>query len=157
MTLTTLAAFAAVAVLAVAVGASAAPTPRDAAPSPRDPFALPSVDDPGWKKQDSGLEIWDVTVGNGPAVPAGGRVKVHYTGWLLDGSVFDSSKKRGEPITFGLGQVIKGWQDGIPGMKPGGVRRLKIPSDLGYGARGAGGAIPPNATLVFEVELIEGK
>ncbi len=117
-------------------------------------FDLPPLDDAGWTKQPSGLEIWDVTEGTGEPVPANAKVKVHYTGWLTDGTVFDSSKKRGQPIEFGLNQVIQGWSQGIPGMKPGGVRRLKIPSDLGYGARGAGGSIPPNATLVFEVELL---
>jgi FKBP-type peptidyl-prolyl cis-trans isomerase len=115
---------------------------------------LPPIDAKDWKKQDSGLEIWDVKEGKGDAVKAGARVTVHYTGWLTDGKEFDSSKK-GDPITFGLGQVIKGWQEGIPGMKPGGVRRLKIPAKLGYGDRGAGADIPPGATLVFEVELIK--
>jgi FKBP-type peptidyl-prolyl cis-trans isomerase len=118
---------------------------------------LPDLKAKEWKKQPNGLEIWDVKEGKGDAVKAGGRVKVHYTGWLTDGTVFDSSKKRNEPIEFPLDGVIKGWQEGIPGMKPGGVRRLKIPSELGYGARGAGGVIPPNATLVFEVELLEVK
>ena len=80
-----------------------------------------------------------------------------YTGWLTDGTKFDSSLDRGQPIEFPLTGVIRGWQDGIPGMKPGGVRRLLIPPALGYGMRGAPGAIPPNATLVFEVELLDAR
>ena len=112
-----------------------------------------------WKKLDSGLEVWDVKNGNGVAVKPGGKVKVHYTGWLTDekGTIFDSSVQRGEPIEFSLDGVIKGWQEGIPGMSPGGVRRLKIPPELAYGKRGAGRVIGPDATLVFEVELLEAK
>lgn len=112
-----------------------------------------------WKKQKSGLETWDVKEGKGEAVQPGGTVTVHYIGWLTDdkATVFDSSVKRNEPITFPLTRVIKGWQEGIPGMKPGGVRLLKIPSELAYGKRGAGRDIPPDATLVFEVELLEAK
>ncbi len=119
----------------------------------------PDLKSKEWKKLPSGLEVWDATVGKGDPVPAGARVKVHYTGWLTDeaGTVFDSSVKRGEPIEFPLRGVIKGWQEGIPGMKVGGVRRLRIPPDLAYGNRGAGPLIGPGATLVFEVELLETK
>ena len=88
---------------------------------------------------------------DGSVVKAGGRVKVHYTGWLTDGKEFDSSVKRGEPIEFGLNQFIKGWQEGIPGMKPGGIRKLVISPEKGYG-QDRKEKIPPNSTLVFEVE-----
>jgi FKBP-type peptidyl-prolyl cis-trans isomerase len=118
---------------------------------------MPQVDSAEWKKLPSGLEVWDATEGTGDAVKPGATVTVHYTGWLTNGKKFDSSVDRGQTISFSLNQVIKGWQEGIPGMKPGGVRRLKIPSDLGYGARGAGADIPPNATLIFEVQLISAK
>ena len=105
----------------------------------------------------SGLVIEEVTVGQGDAAKSGQYVSVHYTGWLTDGKKFDSSKDRKEPFQFPLGmsRVIKGWDEGVQGMQPGGVRKLTIPPELGYGARGAGGVIPPNATLVFEVELLE--
>jgi len=98
----------------------------------------------------------DSKVGDGAVAEAGKQVSVHYTGWLTDGTKFDSSKDRGQPFTFqlGAGQVIKGWDQGVAGMKVGGVRKLTIPASLGYGASGAGGVIPPNATLVFEVELL---
>lgn len=105
----------------------------------------------------SELMIEDLTVGNGEEAKAGQEVTVHYTGWLLDGGQkFDSSKDRNQPFSFplGAGHVIKGWDRGVQGMKVGGVRKLTIPASLGYGAYGAGAVIPPNATLVFEVELL---
>lgn len=108
----------------------------------------------------SGLIIEDNVVGTGDAAAAGQHVSVHYTGWLLyggeRGKKFDSSRDRGDPFDFplGAGHVIKGWDEGVQGMKVGGRRTLTIPPALGYGARGAGGVIPPNATLVFEVELL---
>jgi FKBP-type peptidyl-prolyl cis-trans isomerase FkpA len=104
----------------------------------------------------SGLAIDDINVGAGVEARAGQHVSVHYTGWLTDGTKFDSSKDRDEPFDFALGarHVIAGWDEGVQGMKVGGVRKLTIPPELGYGARGAGGVIPPNATLVFEVELL---
>lgn len=104
----------------------------------------------------SGLQYWDIKVGTGPVAEKGQMVKVHYTGWLTTGKKFDSSVDRGEPFTFNLGegQVIKGWDEGVAGMKVGGKRQLRIPPDLGYGSQGAGGVIPPNATLIFDVELL---
>ena len=104
----------------------------------------------------SGLKYEDVKVGAGETATAGKTVSVHYTGWLTDGKKFDSSKDRGKPFEFPLGggRVIKGWDEGVQGMKIGGVRKLTIPSSLGYGSRGAGGVIPPDAMLVFEVELV---
>lgn len=124
---------------------SAAPTPT---PTPAQP-----PPDPNAK-----LEIKDLTVGKGAEAKAGDTVKVHYVGTLKNGEEFDASKKHGnEPFTFelGKGRVIKGWDEGVAGMKVGGKRKLTIPPHLGYGARGAGAKIPPNSTLVFEVELVE--
>ncbi len=105
----------------------------------------------------SGLVIEELVEGTGDVATAGQTVSVHYTGWLTDGKKFDSSKDRNDPFDFPLGgrRVIAGWDEGVQGMKVGGTRKLTIPPDLGYGARGAGGVIPPNATLVFEVELLE--
>lgn len=109
----------------------------------------------------SGLQYIELTVGEGAEAKAGQNVTVHYTGWLRNddgtkGGKFDSSKDRNDPFEFalGAGMVIRGWDEGVQGMKIGGVRQLIIPAELGYGARGAGGAIPPNATLIFDVELL---
>jgi len=103
-----------------------------------------------------GLEIEVMTEGTGMVAAKGHRVSVHYTGWLTDGSKFDSSVDRGQPFQFelGRGQVIKGWDQGVSGMKVGGKVKLTIPPELAYGDRGFPGAIPPNSTLVFEVELL---
>ena len=105
----------------------------------------------------SGLQYVDLKVGTGREAHAGETAFVHYTGWLTNGTKFDSSKDRGEPFPFrlGAGQVIKGWEEGVEGMKIGGIRKLTIPPELGYGSRGAGRVIPPDATLVFEVELLD--
>ncbi|HSN39413.1 MAG TPA: FKBP-type peptidyl-prolyl cis-trans isomerase [Burkholderiales bacterium] len=104
----------------------------------------------------SGLIIEEVVVGAGAEAAAGRKITVHYTGWLVDGTKFDSSRDRDDPFAFplGAGRVIRGWDEGVQGMKVGGTRKLTIPPALGYGARGAGSVIPPNATLVFEVELL---
>lgn len=108
------------------------------------------------KITDSGLKFEDLNVGAGDLAIAGSRVSVHYTGWLLEGDKFDSSLDRNQPFAFtlGKGMVIAGWDEGVAGMKVGGKRRLTIPPQLGYGSQGAGGVIPPNATLVFDVELL---
>jgi FKBP-type peptidyl-prolyl cis-trans isomerase FkpA len=112
--------------------------------------AMPSTITP------SGLTIEELVLGEGAAAASGQSVTVHYTGWLTNGKKFDSSKDRDDPFVFplGAGHVIRGWDEGVQGMKVGGSRKLTIPPELGYGARGAAGVIPPNATLVFEVELL---
>ena len=109
------------------------------------------------KMTDSGLKYEDLVEGDGAVAAAGQTVSVHYTGWLTNGSKFDSSLDRNAPFNFPLGggRVIRGWDEGVQGMKIGGKRKLTVPPQLGYGAAGAGGVIPPNTTLVFEVELLE--
>jgi FKBP-type peptidyl-prolyl cis-trans isomerase len=108
-------------------------------------------------KTSSGLVYWDIRVGNGEVAKEGNRVRVHYTGWLTNGKKFDSSVDAGKPFDFtiGNGEVIKGWEEGVAGMRVGGKRQLRIPPDLAYGADGTpDGSIPPNATLIFDVQLL---
>ncbi|MFZ0200010.1 MAG: FKBP-type peptidyl-prolyl cis-trans isomerase [Candidatus Sulfotelmatobacter sp.] len=108
-------------------------------------------------KTDSGLQYWDIRVGTGEVAKEGSHVRVHYTGWLTNGKKFDSSVDAGKPFDFtiGNGEVIKGWEEGVSGMRVGGKRQLRIPPALGYGAEGTpGGPIPPNATLIFDVQLL---
>lgn len=139
--------FALAAVAALAAGASADDKPK-----------FPDLKAKEWKTLDNGMKQWEVAAGKGDECPKGVTVTIHYTGWLTDGTEFDSSKKSGRnPVEFPLALLVKGWQEGVPGMKPGGIRRLYVPAQLGYGAKGAGGAIPPDATLVFVIELIDVK
>jgi FKBP-type peptidyl-prolyl cis-trans isomerase len=110
-------------------------------------------------KTASGLQYWDIKVGTGAEAKSGSHVKVHYTGWLTTGKKFDSSVDAGTPFDFTIdkGDVIKGWDEGVTGMKVGGKRQLRIPPDLAYGAAGYSGVIPPNATLIFDIRLLDVK
>jgi len=123
---------------------------------PPPPEAPTEVAEEDYVTTDSGLKYYDFEEGSGPAPEEGQQLSVHYTGWLTDGTRFDSSLERGQPImvVLGAGQVIPGWEEGLATMKLGGKRQLVIPPDLAYGETGAGGVIPPNATLIFEVELV---
>ena len=137
----------------LATGCSQSEPPKQSMPEPKPaaaPLPVATVTE---------LKIDDRKVGTGTEAVAGKGVSVHYTGWLTNGTKFDSSKDRGEPFNFqlGAGQVIKGWDQGVAGMKVGGVRKLAIPPALGYGPSGAGASIPPNAMLFFEVELLDVK
>jgi len=138
-----------------AVAATLAALPAWAADQPKkEPPKLPPLDAKEWKKMDNGMQVWDVKDGSGEAAKADSMITIHYTGWLTNGKEFDSSLSGGEPITFPLEGLIKGWQVGIPRLKEGGTRRLVIPSNLGYGEKGAPPDIPGGATLVFEIEMI---
>ena len=145
------------------VAALAAVTARAQEPKPTPAPGAEKTRESKMTKTASGLQYEDVKVGTGESPKKGQTAVVHYTGWLWEngakGKKFDSSVDRGQPFSFpvGMGRVIKGWDEGVMTMKVGGKRILIIPPDLGYGSRGAGGAIPPNATLMFEVELIEVK
>ncbi len=148
---------AAAAVAALAGTLVAAPRPADDKKDEKKEdktFEFPDLEAKEWKKLDNGMKVWDVKEGKGDAAKAGAKVKVNYTGWLTTGKKFDSSFDRKEPISFGLNQVIKGWTEGVPGMKPGGVRRLVIPPEMAYGKRGAGKDIPADSTLVFVIEYL---
>jgi hypothetical protein len=142
-----------IAILAVAYGCGK--SENSSAPSSGNPSAPAKVNGQPTTTA-SGLQYWDNVVGTGATATPGSMVRVHYSGFLTTGAKFDSSRDRGEPFSFplGAGQVIKGWDEGVAGMKVGGQRQLRIPPNLGYGAAGAGGAIPPNATLIFDVELL---
>jgi peptidylprolyl isomerase len=124
---------------------------------PGPPEAPTEVAESDYTTTESGLKYYDLEEGSGPSPEEGQQISVHYTGWLEDGTMFDSSLLRGEPFTFpvGTGQVIPGWDEGVASMKVGGKRQLVIPADLAYGEQGAGGVIPPDATLIFEVELLD--
>jgi FKBP-type peptidyl-prolyl cis-trans isomerase len=135
---------------ALAAGMAAAADP--------DRLKMPDLKNPGWKEMPNGMRYWDSKAGVGDTVQKGDTLKLHYTGWLTSGKIFDSSVQRGQPITFGLNQLIKGWQEGVPGMKTGGIRYLEIPYQLAYGERGTpDGTIPARATLIFEIEVLERK
>ncbi len=129
----------------------------DVEPAPVAPASPSSVDEAGYTVFDNGLKTYDLVVGDGPAPRPGQVIAVHYTGWLLGGAQFASSRDYGEPYAFnlGMGQVIGGWDLGLIGMKAGGKRQLVIPPALAYGEEGLDDVIPPDATLVFEVELLE--
>ena len=143
--------------LLVAALACSGPADRRDGQTPAGFAAALEVDTTAMTKTPSGLRYQDVTQGQGAEAVADRTVSVHYTGWLPNGEKFDSSRDRNEPFSFtlGAGQVIAGWDEGVAGMKVGGKRKLMIPANLGYGARGAGNVIPANADLVFEVELLK--
>ncbi len=129
---------------------------KKAAPAARPNTTAPTKVTGDSTKTPTGLEYWDIKLGTGPTAEKGQSVKVNYTGWLTTGKKFDSSVDSRRPFSFtlGAGEVIKGWDEGVAGMKVGGKRQLKIPSQLAYGEKGYPGVIPPNATLIFDVDLL---
>jgi len=133
------------------------PPPPPVPPPPSDAGMTntrPDPNAPQWVLQQNGLKTWDVVVGAGDPVVAGDSITIFYQGWLLNGTSFDSRRSPEAPITFQLNGLIDGWKQGIPGMQPGGIRRLYVPSALGYGAAGSGNNIPPNSDLIFEIKMI---
>jgi len=140
-------------VLALAGVVFAAPVPKPSGKvDPGKPWDFPDLDSKGWERKESGLKVWDVKEGDGDAVTNGATVQAKYTLWLTDGKKIDGGEDR-TSVPLPLNAVIKGWQEGMIGMKPGGIRRLVIPAELGYGNRGSG-PIPADATLVFVVEYV---
>ena len=136
----------------IACTSGEAPSTPSVTPNPSAPASASNAP----RTTPSGLIIETLAAGSGATAKAGDKVSVHYTGWLTNGTKFDSSRDRNEPFNFnlGAGQVIPGWDEGVAGMQPGGKRRLTVPAHLAYGPRGAGGVIPPDAVLIFEVELL---
>jgi FKBP-type peptidyl-prolyl cis-trans isomerase len=142
------------ALVATTAGAAAAPVPKT--PAPVRDGKMPPLDAKEWRTLPNGLKVWEVKRGGGDMeVVKGDTVVVRYTGWLTDGTVFDTNKDAEKPASLPLNALIPGWQQGLDRMKVGGVRRLVVPPELGYGNQGAPPKIPPKAALVFEIELIE--
>ena len=144
----------AIAILVITTAAWAQTAAHKAAPVPNTKAPTKVTGD--GVKTDSGLQYWDIRMGTGAVAKDGDHVKVHYTGWLTTGKKFDSSVDAHQPFDFtiGKGDVIKGWDEGVTGMKVGGKRQLRIPPELAYGAAGYSGVIPPNATLIFDIQLL---
>ena len=145
----------AILILAAALLQAQTAPKKSASPARPNTSAPTKVTGPGVKTS-SGLQYWDIKLGTGDVAKEGSRVRVHYTGWLTTGKKFDSSVDAGKPFDFriGNGDVIKGWEEGVAGMKVGGKRQLRIPPNLAYGAQGYPGVIPANATLIFDIELL---